>query len=98
VFGDGGDRFAADEVEAGAEGVLVVARWRDVALGTDHGAQGPGLCAGRQAGDLPADALERQAGGLREAADLGGAGQDRHRRLGEQALAVQGLPAVTVAT
>ncbi len=97
MFGEGRRQVFALEVEAGAEGVFVATRRCDVALGADHGAQRPALRGGRQAGDLPANALQRQLGGGREVADVGGGGEDREWRAGQAFVAGVGAPVVALA-
>ncbi len=85
------------KVEAGAEGVFPLSRRGDVAFGADHRAQRAAGVAGRQAADLPANALERQVRGRQQAADLGGAGQHHDGRLGQHAAGPVDLPAVSLA-
>src|SRR5690606_39410444 len=80
------------EIEAGAQGVLAIARWRDITLGTEHGLYRGASFGCRQAGDLPADPLERQPGALVELRRLGRASQADHGRLRQQSLAVEGQP------
>ncbi|MNL07427.1 hypothetical protein D3C87_1281010 [compost metagenome] len=72
--------------------MLAQTRRGDIALGADHRAQRLTLRGLHQAGDLPANAFERQPGALRKALDLGGTGQHHHRSAGEQAFTVPGLP------
>ncbi|MOA22507.1 hypothetical protein D3C78_1430660 [compost metagenome] len=48
----------------------------------------------RQAGDLPANAFERQPGTLGETLDVRSTGEDHHGCAGKQLLAVPGLPLI----
>ncbi|MNQ77769.1 hypothetical protein D3C85_926580 [compost metagenome] len=97
VLSRGGRQVIAVEVEAGPQGVLALAGRGHVTLCADHGVQGLALCSLAQAGDLPANAFERQVGSPGELAHIGSAGEDCHRRTGQQVLTVPGLPLAVVA-
>ena len=70
----------AIETEAGTHMVFVMTRRRDIAFGAEHRLQRLAAAGGRQLGDLAADGLEWQFGGLGKAlavvgrADNGDAG------------------------
>ena len=83
MLGDCRRQVVTLEVEAGAQGVFAEARRGHIAFGTDHGGQRLAVWGLRQAGDLPANALEGQLGAEREPLDLGRAGQHHHRGAGQ---------------
>ena len=82
AFGGGAQVFVM-EVEAGAQGMFPQSTGGNIAFGTDHCFQHGAVWCLRQLGDLPANALERQAAAGREAFDLGCTRQDHHRRAGQ---------------
>ncbi|MNH95388.1 hypothetical protein D3C73_480290 [compost metagenome] len=92
VFCRGRCQVIALEIETGPQGVFAQTGGGDIAFGTHHGAQGLALRSLRQAGDLPANALERQLGALGEALDFSRTGEHHHGGAGKQSLAVPGLP------
>ncbi|MNY12421.1 hypothetical protein D3C86_1455010 [compost metagenome] len=92
VFCRGRCQIIALEIETGPQGVFTQARGGDIAFGTHHGTQGLALRGLRQAGNLPANALERQPGALGETLDFSRTGEHHHGSIGKQPLAVPGLP------
>ncbi|MNN38795.1 hypothetical protein D3C81_1528070 [compost metagenome] len=80
------------EVKAGPQRVLFTPGWCHIALGADHGSQRPAGVGHRQAGDLPANALEWQLRAGFEALHVSCPGQHHHWRAGQQPVAGPGLP------
>ncbi|MDT4840890.1 hypothetical protein FQZ97_747270 [compost metagenome] len=97
MFSGRGGQVGTVEVEAGAEGVFAIPRWRHIAFGADHGGEIRALGGGRQPADLSADAFQLQVRGLGEAQHLGGAGQHHHGGGGELPLPGTGAPEVVLA-
>ncbi|MNP31084.1 hypothetical protein D3C76_1241900 [compost metagenome] len=83
VFGSGRGQVVVVEIETRPQGMFTQACRRDVAFGAHHGTQRLACRGLGQAGDLSANALERQPAAVGESLDLGGAGQHHGGGLGK---------------